>query len=160
MKTIKNILLSLLFSNAISSNILVVCHLIFRLIAGNFEYKFSLLNYCVIAGIIFIVFLFMYEKFDIINNPKINHIIHMIILLISIICFGVYGFILDYYTLDKFVLEKSSDIYNVLNDVLFVPFISALLIEISDRCFKRKNTTIKTTLETSVSSVVFIFILN
>lgn len=103
MKTIKNILLSLLFSNAIASNILIVCHLIFRLIFGNFEYNFSLLNYCVIAVVLFI------------------------------------GFILDFYTLDKFVIEKSSDIYDKLNDILFIPFMFAFLVEISDIYFKKKR---------------------
>lgn len=130
-RIVKELVLSFSLSNITCINLMVICHLIYKLILGKFQYTFSFNLYCIIVSILFPVFVFIYRRFCLINNTVIHERMYLIALIISLTCFAIYLIILDFYTTRKFSFDKGSAIYDELSAVSWLSFFSSLWVEIS-----------------------------
>lgn len=131
MKIIKEIILSLLLSNSILSSVLIIKYFIIWLILGKFEHNIKHLYYIVFLLICTVVFLGVFQGFEIMNDCVMLSRVVKTIFFISIILFALYASTLDFYTLQKFNFEKADLIYTKLSYLSKFSFLSALFVEIS-----------------------------
>lgn len=131
MRLVKEIIFSILFSNVITMNFVVICILISKLILGKFEYTFNFLYFGIIVIILSFIIFYLYHIFSVVERIEINELVHIILIIISAICFALYGITLDFYSTIKYGFDKSSEIYTELSFVPLLSLFSGLSIVIS-----------------------------